>query len=69
MAPPEFATDVSSYNTFWSTYIPSDSAAAQAIVPVNSITYPTDGATVASPVTFTGKAASGATVELWDTAQ
>jgi hypothetical protein len=32
-----------------------------------SITYPGDGATVSSPVTFTGTSAAGATVELWDT--
>jgi hypothetical protein len=64
---PEFATDVSSYNIFWDTYIPSDTAAAQDIVPTGSITYPTNGQTVASPVTFTGMAVAGATVELWDT--
>jgi hypothetical protein len=36
---------------------------------INSITYPADGQTVSSPVTYTGMATSGDLVELRDTAQ
>jgi hypothetical protein len=70
MSPPEVERDVILVNYGVSIIGTPDSGGSSTLTSGSTptITYPGDGATVSSPVTFTGTAASGATVELWDTA-